>query len=111
MMTNGDGLRERRTPEDHEELRASMDDAERLLKAGRAREAQTALKRAGVKAAIMWGGVGVPVLPEYVRGLISLPAQLQELVAREDGSADTGPLLERLDALRSMFERVEAGSR
>lgn len=100
--------RSERTPEDYEELRGSMADAERLLRAGEVRGADAALKRAGVKAAAMWGGVGVPVLPGPVRELISFPARAQILVAHEDGSADPGLLLERLTSLRSVFEREAA---
>lgn len=98
----------RRTPEDHEGLGRLLDAAGELLRAGDPRRADEALKRAGVKAAAMWGGVGVPVLPGPVRDLISLAAEAQDLASHADGSADTAPLLMRLDELRSIFERQAA---
>ena len=97
-----------RTSRDHEQLLALLDDAEASLSAGDARGAEEDLKRVGVKAAAMWGGVGLPVLPGPVRDLISLPAQAQDLVARADGSADTTALLDRLASLRAIFEKEAA---
>lgn len=50
----------RRGREDYEELDRLLEEADRsLVDGGELREANEALKRAGVKAASMWGGVGV----------------------------------------------------
>ena len=96
----------RRTPEDYEELSGLLTEAEGHLAARHMRVAGEALKRAGVKAATMWGGVGVPVLPAPAQDLISLIGETQNLVA-SDGEfperLDT--LLGRLDGLRAAFRR------
>lgn len=105
---DGDEQGSGRTLEDYEELQDALEEARGFLEAGKTRDADVALKRAGVKAAAMWGGVGVPALPEPVRDLISLSAQAQDLLARADGSADTSPLLRRLGELHPVFEREAA---
>ena len=104
-MQTRDG-KPRRAPEDYEELRELLAEAEGLLAARDVRDAGEALKKAGVKAATMWGGVGVPVLPAPAQDLISLIGETQNLVA-SDGEfperLDT--LLGRLDGLRAAFQR------
>lgn len=94
----------RRTIEDHEELRVSLGDAEKALRADDPRSAVEALKRAGVKSAVMWGGIGVPILPRPVRDLGSLAGEVQNLHGHADGQ--TAQLLERLDEVRSAFDHA-----
>jgi len=104
-MQTRDG-KPRRAPEDYEELRGLLADAEGLLAARDVRVAGEVLKKAGVKAATMWGGVGVPALPPLVRDLISAIGETQDLVASDGdlpGRLDT--LLGRLDGLRAAFDR------
>ena len=104
MQTRDGGTR--RTPQDYEQLRGLLSEAEGLLTAHDTRAAGEALKRAGVKAAAMWGGIGVPVLPGPARDLISSIGETQNLAA-SDGEfperLDT--LLGRLDGLRAAFDR------
>ena len=96
----------RRTPEDYEELRGFRAEAEGLLAARQLRVAGEVLKRAGVKAATMWGGVGVPVLPAPAQDLISLIGETQNLVASDGEFPDRlDTLLGRLDGLRAAFKR------
>ncbi|HKH78025.1 MAG TPA: hypothetical protein VKA51_13795 [Rubrobacteraceae bacterium] len=106
METYRDGRYDGRVREDYEELRGFLTKAESLLEARDPRGAGEALKRAGVKAATMWGGVGVPALPGPVRDLISAIGETQNLAA-SDGEfperLDT--LLGRLDGLRAAFQR------
>ena len=104
-MKTRDG-KPRRAPQDYEELRGLLAEADGHLAARDVRVAGEALKKAGVKAATMWGGVGVPTVPAPVRDLISLIGETQNLVA-SDGEfperLDT--LLGRLDGLRAAFRR------
>jgi hypothetical protein len=106
MEAYRDGRYDGRVREDYEELRGFLTEAESLLEVRDPRGAGEALKRAGVKAATMWGGVGVPALPRPVRDLISAIGESQNLVA-SDGEfperLDT--LLGRLDGLRAAFQR------
>lgn len=112
-MQTRDGL-PRRGPEDYEKLRGLLAEAEGYLRARDVRGAGETLKRAGVKAAVMWGGVGVPALPPPARGLISLIGETQDLAA-SDGEfpARLDTLLGRLEGLRADFQREaerEAGA-
>ena len=104
----------RRAPEDYEELSGLLTEAEGLLGEHDPRGAGKVLKRAGVKAATMWGGVGVPALPGPVRDLISSADEAHDLAASGDGQPDRlDTLLGRLDGLRAAFEREarrEAGA-
>ena len=59
-MEDGHGRRGR---EDYEELDRLLAEADEFLEDGDLRGANEALKRAGVKAASMWGEVGRPALP------------------------------------------------
>ena len=110
MRTHEDGHEvgraDGRAREDHEELLDLLAEAEGLLGAGDSRASSEALKRASVKAATMWGGVGVPVLPRPVRDLISLIGETQNLAARDGQPGAAEPLLERLGGIRSAFERA-----
>jgi hypothetical protein len=112
-MQTRDG-KPRRAPEDYEELRGLLAEAEGLLAARDVRVAGEALKKAGVKAATMWGGVGVPVLPAPAQDLISLIGETQNLVASDGEFPDRlDTLLGRLDELRAAFKREaqrEAGT-
>ena len=104
-MQTPDG-KPRRAPEDYEELRGLLAEADGLFAARDVRVAGEVLKRAGVKAATMWGGVGVPVLPAPVRGLISLIGETHDLVASDGEFPDRlDTLLGRLDGLRAAFQR------
>jgi hypothetical protein len=96
----------RRAPEDYEELRGLLTEAEGLLAARHMRAAGEVLKRAGVKAATMWGGIGVPVLPAPAQNLISLIGQSQDPVASDDEFPEhLDTLLQRLNEVRAAFER------
>lgn len=71
---NGDG---RRRPLDYEELDGLLAEADRSMKDGDLRAVNEVLKRASVKAASMWGGVGVPALPAHAAALIGLLSEVQ----------------------------------
>ncbi len=106
MQTQDGGRGSRRAPEDYDELRGLLAEADALLGDHDPRGAGEALKRAGVKAAAMWGGVGVPALPGPVRDLISLIGETQDLAASGDGLPEHwSAVLGRLDGLRDAFER------
>ncbi len=93
----------RRGREDYEELDRFLAEAERSLEDEDLRGANEALKRAGVKAATMWGEVGKPVLPGHTRRLIGLIwAVQQDLGNAERNSPDM--LRSDLRELRSRFE-------
>ena len=118
MSTHEDGHEvgraDGRAREDHEELLDLLAESEGLLGAGDSRASSEALKRASVKAAAMWGGVGVPVLPAPAQDLISLIGETQNLVASDGEFPDRlDTLLGRLDELRAAFKREaqrEAGT-
>ena len=103
-----------RAPEDYEELRGLLAEAGGLLEGQDPRGAAALLKRAGVKAAAMWGGVGIPALPGPVRDLIASVDEARDLAASGDGQPDRlDTLLGRLEGLRAAFEREanrEAGT-
>ena len=104
MQTQNGGRR--RAPEDFEELSGLLTEAEGLLEGHDPRGASEALRRAGVKAATMWGGVGVPALPGTVRDLISSVDEARSLAASGDGQHDRlDTLLGRVEGLRAAFER------
>lgn len=93
----------RRGREDYEELDRFLAEAEGSLEDEDLRGANEALKRAGVKAATMWGEVGKPVLPGHTRRLIGLIwAVQQDLGNAERNSPDM--LRSDLRELRSRFE-------
>ena len=108
-MENGHGRRRGR--EDYEELDRLLEESDRSLEDGDLRGANEALKRAGVKAASMWGEVGRPVLPGHTRRLVALIGEVQQdLGHRESNSTDA--LRGDLRQLRSRFEiegRRDAG--
>ena len=91
-----------------------MAEAGGLLAAPDLREAGEALKKAGVKAPTLWGGVGVPVLPAPAQDFISLIGETPNLVASDGEFPDRlDTLLGRLDELRAAFKREaqrEAGT-
>jgi hypothetical protein len=96
----------RRGREDYEELDRLLEASDRFLADGDLRGANEALKRAGVKAASMWGEVGRPVLPGHTRRLVALIGEVQQdLGNSERNSADA--LRGDLSQLRSRFE-IEA---
>jgi len=98
-----DGHR-RRGREDYEELDRLLEEADRsLADGGDLRGVNEALKRAGVKAASMWGEVGRPVLPGHTRRLVALIGEVQQDLDRpERNSMDV--LRKHLSELRSRFE-------
>ena len=102
----------RRFRDDYEELDRLLEEADRYLGDGDLRGANEALKRAGVKAASMWGEVGQPVLPGHTRRLVGLIwAVQQDLDGPEQNSPDA--LRKHLRELRSRFEleaRREVGN-
>ena len=98
-MENGHGRRQR---EDYEELDRLLEDADRSLGDEDLRVTNEALKRAGVKAASMWGEVGRPALPEHTRRLAALVGEVQQDLGRPDrNSPDT--LRKDIGELRSRF--------
>lgn len=100
-MENG---HRRRRREDYEELDRLLEEADRSLGDEDLRGANEVLKRAGVKAASMWGEVGQPVLPGHTRKLVTLVGEFQ----RDLGDPDQDSLDELRDdigELRSRFER------
>jgi hypothetical protein len=98
---NGQG---RRLRADYEELDLLLEEADRYLEDEDLREANEALKRAGVKATSMWGEVGRPTLPGHTRKLITLVGEFQrDLGDPEQDSLDE--LRDDIGELRSRFER------
>lgn len=101
-MENGHG--QRRGREDYEELDRLLEEADRSLADGSdLRGANEALKRAGVKAASMWGGVGRPVLPGHARRLVALIGEVQQDLGNPERNS-TDALRGDLRQLRSRFE-------
>ncbi len=103
-MENGHGRRRGR--EDYEELDRLLEESDRSLADGDLRGANEALKRAGVKAASMWGGVGRPILPGHARRLVALIGEVQQDLGRPERNS-TDALRGDLSQLRSRFE-IEA---
>ena len=109
-MENGDGRRGR---EDYEALDRLLEEADHSLGDGDLRGTNEALKRAGVKAASMWGEVGKPMLPGHTRRLVALIGEVQQDL---DDSERNHPdrLRKDLRELRSRFElearRDDSGS-
>ena len=90
-MENGD---ERRGREDYEDLDRLLEEAEHSLGGGDLHGTNEALKRAGVKAASMWGEVGKPVLPGHTRRLVALIGEVQQdlrLREKPPGRVAEGP--------------------
>ncbi len=106
------GHRQRRGREDYEELDRLLDEADRsLVDGGDLREANEALKMAGVKAASMWGEVGRPTLPGHTRRLVALIGEVQQDLGRPERNSPDA-LRGDLGQLRSRFElkaRRDAG--
>ena len=103
-MENRHGRRRRR--EDYEELDRLLEESDRSLEDGNLRGANEALKRAGVKAASMWGEVGRPVLPGHARRLVTLIGEVQQDLGHPERNS-TDALRGDLRQLRSRFE-IEA---
>ena len=94
---------ERRGREDYEDLDRLLEEADQSLSDGDLRETNEALKKAGVKATSMWGGVGKPMLPGHTRRLVALIGEVQQdLGDSERNSPDS--LRKDLRELRSRFE-------
>ena len=97
---NGNGRRGR---EDYEDLDRLLEEADRSLGDGDLRETNESLKRAGVKAASMWGEVGQPALPGHTRRLVALIGEVQQDLGRPElNSPDV--LRKDIVELRSRFE-------
>lgn len=92
----------RRRPEDHEELARLLEEAGGFIEERDLRGANETLKRAGVKAATMWGGVGRPTLPEPARELEGLIGEVQSGLTRPERPID--PLRQSLSRLRARFD-------
>jgi hypothetical protein len=106
-----DGQAQRRRREDYEELDQLLDEVDRFLEDENLHGADEALKKAGVKAAPMWGEVGRPALPGHTRRLVDLIWAVQHDLSRPRGVSPEG-LSKDLRELRSQFEleaRREAG--
>jgi hypothetical protein len=99
-VENGDGRRGR---EDYEALDRLLEEAEHSLGDGDLRGTNEALKRAGVKAASMWGEVGKPVLPGHTRRLVALIGEVQQDLG-DSGRNHPDGLRRDLRELRSRFE-------
>lgn len=92
----------RRGREDHEELDRLLAETDRFLEDEDLRGANEALKRAGVKAASMWGEVGQPALPGHTRKLVGLLWEVQGDLSRP-GRNSPDSLRKDLRELRSRF--------
>jgi hypothetical protein len=99
-VEDGDG---RRVREDYENLDRLLEEAEHSLGDGDLRGTNEALKRAGVKAASMWGEVGKPVLPGHTRRLVALIGEVQQDLG-DSGRNHPDRLRKDLRELRSRFE-------
>ncbi len=102
-MEDGNGRRGR---EDHEELDRLLVEADEFLEDEDLRAANEMLKRAGVKAASMWGEVGQTALPGHTRRLVGLIWEVQEDLGHRGRNAPDG-LRKYLRDLRFRFE-IEA---
>lgn len=101
-MENGHG--QRRGREDYEELDRLLEEADRsLADGGDLREVNETLKRAGVKAASMWGEVGRPTLPGHTKRLVALIGEVQQDLGHPERNS-TDALRGDLSQLRSRFE-------
>jgi hypothetical protein len=96
----------RRGREDYEELDRLLKEADGFLKNEDPREANEALKKAGVKAASMWSETGESMQPGHTRRLIGLLLEVQEDL-RRSGLSSPDTLRKDLRELRSRF-RLEA---
>ena len=99
-MENGDGRRGR---EDYEDLDRLLEEADHSLGDGDLRGTNEALKRAGVKAASMWGEVGKPMLPVHTRRLVALIGEVQQDLGNSERN-HPDRLRKDLRELRSRFE-------
>ena len=99
-MEDGDGRRGR---EDYEDLDRLLEEAEHSLGDGNLRGTNEALKRAGVKAASMWGEVGKPMLPGHTRRLVALIGEVQQDLGNSERN-HPDRLRKDLHELRSRFE-------
>ncbi len=99
-MKNGDV---RRGSQDYEALDRLLMEVDRSLAGGDLRGASETLKKASVKAATMWGAVGIPRLPPHTRSLISLSEKLQKELGHSRENHPDG-LLTDLRELRRRFE-------
>ncbi len=100
----------RRRREDYEELDRLLVEADKSLEDKDLRAANEMLKRAGVKAASMWGEVGQTELPGHTRRLVGLTWEVQEDLDHPGRNSPDG-LRKDLRDLRSRFEleaRMEA---
>ena len=99
-MENGDGRRGR---EDYEDLDRFLEEADHSLGDGDLRGTNEALKRAGVKAASMWGEVGKPMLPGHTRRLVALIGEVQQDLGNSERN-HPDRLRKDLRELRTRFE-------
>jgi hypothetical protein len=99
-VENGDGRRGR---EDYEDLDRLLEEADHSLGDGDLRGTNEALKRAGVKAASMWGEVGKPMLPGHTRRLVALIGEVQQDLGNSERN-HPDRLRKDLRELRSRFE-------
>ncbi|MDP8971784.1 MAG: hypothetical protein M3N45_01110 [Actinomycetota bacterium] len=108
-MEDADGRRRGR--EDYEELDRLLEEVDRsLADGGELRDANEALKRAGVKAASMWGEVGQPVLPGHTRRSVTLIGEVQQDLGRPERSS-TDALRGNLPAALPVRDRGAQGRR
>lgn len=93
----------RRGRGDYEDLDRLLGEADLSLGDGDLRGANETLKRAGVKAASMWGEIGRPALPGHTRKLVALIGEVQQDLGRpEQNSPDV--LRGHIGDLRTRFE-------
>lgn len=93
----------RRGHEEYEELDRLLEEADRSLGDGDLRGTNESLKRAGVKAASMWGEVGRPTLPGHTRRLVALIGEVQQDLGRSQRNSPDA-LRKDIGELRSRFE-------
>ncbi len=96
----------RRGSEDYEELARLLLEADGFLENEDLRWANETLKKAGVKAASMWGEVGQPALPAHTVKLVGLLWEVQQDLCRPGQGSPTA-LRKDLRQLRCRFE-IEA---